>query len=275
MAVPASGAARTTRRCWRALPRTGPRSTAAGYAHLRRPLARLARPRGRVVRTVRRPGPAPVTGRGGRDPGGRGRGALPTARAGSPCAARARRRPRRRARHGGGAPRGRAPARGVAFVEGAVARRRRRGAPAGGTSSRSAWRVSTTSTATRWRSRAVPGRPAAGEWLGRDLPVGPTKGQIVHLGVDGRDRRLAHRAAAADPLPRALARGRVACGGTFEAGAGFSVCGHRRRAARAAAGVPARGARPRGGATYLETRVGLRPTSADDRALVGRLPGLG
>lgn len=27
------------------------------------------------------------------------------------------------------------------------------------------------------------------------------------------------------------------------------------------------------GATYLETRVGLRPTSADDRAAVGRLPG--
>ena len=28
-------------------------------------------------------------------------------------------------------------------------------------------------------------------------------------------------------------------------------------------------------ATYLHTRVGLRPTSADDRALVGRLPGWG
>ena len=27
------------------------------------------------------------------------------------------------------------------------------------------------------------------------------------------------------------------------------------------------------GARYLETRVGLRPTSADDRALVGRVPG--
>ena len=26
---------------------------------------------------------------------------------------------------------------------------------------------------------------------------------------------------------------------------------------------------------YLETRVGLRPTSADDRALVGRVPGWG
>ena len=26
---------------------------------------------------------------------------------------------------------------------------------------------------------------AMGEWLGAPLPVGPTKGQIVHLGVDG------------------------------------------------------------------------------------------
>ena len=28
-------------------------------------------------------------------------------------------------------------------------------------------------------------------------------------------------------------------------------------------------------ASHLETRVGLRPTSADDRAVVGRLPGWG
>jgi glycine/D-amino acid oxidase-like deaminating enzyme len=27
------------------------------------------------------------------------------------------------------------------------------------------------------------------------------------------------------------------------------------------------------GASYLETRVGLRPTTADDRAVVGRVPG--
>jgi len=68
--------------------------------------------------------------------------------------------------------------------------------------------------------------------------------------------------------------GRVACGGTFETGAGFSV-------AVTAAGLHellrecllvAPGLEH---ATYLETRVGLRPTSADDCALVGRLPGWG
>ena len=64
---------------------------------------------------------------------------------------------------------------------------------------------------------------AVGEWLGRDLPVGPTKGQIVHLGVEGETGRwpivqplLTHYLV---PWPG----GRVACGGTFETGAGFSV----------------------------------------------------
>jgi len=113
---------------------------------------------------------------------------------------------------------------------------------------------------------------AAGEWLGCNLPVGPTKGQIVHLGVEAEtggwpivQPLLTHYLV---PWPG----GRVACGGTFEAGAGFSVT-------VTAAGlhellreclVVAPGLES---ATYLQTRVGLRPTSADDRALVGRLPG--
>jgi D-amino-acid dehydrogenase len=112
---------------------------------------------------------------------------------------------------------------------------------------------------------------AAGEWLGRRLPVGPTKGQIVHLGLEAEtgdwpivQPLLTHYLV---PWPG----GRVACGGTFEVGAGYSV-------AVTAAGLHellrecllvAPGLR---GAAYLETRVGLRPTSADDRALVGRLP---
>jgi D-amino-acid dehydrogenase len=113
---------------------------------------------------------------------------------------------------------------------------------------------------------------AMGEWLGQPLPVGPTKGQIVHLGVEARTGEwpiaqplLTHYLV---PWPG----GRVACGGTFEPGAGFSV------------GVTAGGlqellrecllvAPGLAGATYGETRVGLRPTSADDRALVGRLAG--
>jgi D-amino-acid dehydrogenase len=64
----------------------------------------------------------------------------------------------------------------------------------------------------------------------------------------------------------------VVCGGTFEPGSGFSVTAtaaglHEllREALSVAPGLA--------GAVYGETRVGLRPTSADDRAIVGRLPG--
>jgi D-amino-acid dehydrogenase len=113
---------------------------------------------------------------------------------------------------------------------------------------------------------------AMGEWLGCPLPVGPTKGQIVHLGVEADTAQwpivqplLTHYLV---PWPG----GRVACGGTFEAAAGFSVTAtagglHEllRECLSVAPGLQ--------GATYLETRVGLRPTSADDRALVGRVPG--
>jgi D-amino-acid dehydrogenase len=115
---------------------------------------------------------------------------------------------------------------------------------------------------------------AMGEWLGRDLPVGPTKGQIVHLGVEAEtgvwpiaQPLLTHYLV---PWPG----GRVACGGTFETGAGFSVtvtAAGLHELLRECLGV----APGLEGARYLETRVGLRPTSADDRALVGRLPGWG
>jgi D-amino-acid dehydrogenase len=115
---------------------------------------------------------------------------------------------------------------------------------------------------------------AAGEWFAKDLPVGPTKGQIVHLGVEAETGRwpivqplLTHYLV---PWPG----GRVACGGTFETGAGFSVSVtaaglHEllRECLLVAPGLQ--------GAAYLETRVGLRPTSSDDRALVGSLPGWG
>jgi D-amino-acid dehydrogenase len=113
---------------------------------------------------------------------------------------------------------------------------------------------------------------AMGEWLGHELPVGPTKGQIVHLGVDSETGSwpiaqplLTHYLV---PWPG----GRVACGGTFEPSAGFSVNAtaaglHEllRECLSVAPGLA--------GATYGETRVGLRPTSPDDRAIVGRVPG--
>ncbi len=113
---------------------------------------------------------------------------------------------------------------------------------------------------------------AMGEWLACPLPVGPTKGQIVHLGVEDTtgdwpivQPLLTHYLV---PWPG----GRVACGGTFEVGAGFSTTA-------TAAGLyellreclaVAPGLRD---ASYLETRVGLRPTSPDDHALVGAVPG--
>ena len=113
-----------------------------------------------------------------------------------------------------------------------------------------------------------------GELLECPLPITPTKGQIVHLGTtqesDGWpivQPLLTHYLV---PWPG----GRVACGGTFEAGAGFS-------ATVTAAGlhellreclVVAPGL---ANAEYLSTRVGLRPTSPDDRPVVGAVPGWG
>lgn len=113
---------------------------------------------------------------------------------------------------------------------------------------------------------------AMGEWLGCPLPVTPTKGQIVHLGTSEESGGwpivqplLTHYLV---PWPG----GRVACGGTFEVEAGFS-------ATVTAAGVHEllreclSVAPGLAGAEYLQTRVGLRPSSPDDLPLVGTVPG--
>jgi D-amino-acid dehydrogenase len=162
-------------------------------------------------------------------------------------------------------------ARGVTFVEGPV-----HGVVAGTTGGRHVESVSVEGHRNvDCGALAVAGgawTAAAGEWLGCDLPVGPTKGQIVHLGVTAET--------GAWPIAQPLLThylvpwpgGRVACGGTFEVGAGFSVtvtAGGLHELLRECLLV----APGLGDATYMETRVGLRPTSADDRALVGRLPG--
>jgi D-amino-acid dehydrogenase len=114
----------------------------------------------------------------------------------------------------------------------------------------------------------------AGKWFDCPLPIGPTKGQIVHLGTEAdtgswpiAQPLLTHYLV---PWPG----GRVACGGTFETGAGYSTAvtaGGLHELLRECLSV-APGLQ---GASHLETRVGLRPTSADDRAVVGRLPGWG
>jgi D-amino-acid dehydrogenase len=113
---------------------------------------------------------------------------------------------------------------------------------------------------------------AMGEWLGTPLPITPTKGQIVHLAT--------REETAAWPIAQPLLThylvpwpgGRVACGGTFEVGAGFdssvTAAGlHEllRECLLVAPGLA--------GAEYLQTRVGLRPTSVDDCPVVGALRG--
>jgi D-amino-acid dehydrogenase len=113
---------------------------------------------------------------------------------------------------------------------------------------------------------------AMGQWLGHPLPIAPTKGQIVHLGVTGDSEHwpivqplLTHYLV---PWPG----GRVACGGTFEVGAGFdptvTAAGlHEllRECLTVAPGLA--------GAHYLQTRVGLRPSAIDDRPVAGAVPG--
>ncbi len=111
-----------------------------------------------------------------------------------------------------------------------------------------------------------------GEWLGCTLPISPTKGQIVHLATQEESGGwpivqplLSHYLV---PWPG----GRVACGGTFEPGAGFSVT-------VTAAGlhellreclVVAPGLAD---ASYVHTKVGLRPSAPDDRPVLGPVPG--
>ena len=122
-----------------------------------------------------------------------------------------------------------------------------------------------------WSARAA-------AWLGAELPVTPTKGQIVHVVLPtgaGGDAGSARWPIVQPVLNFYLVPwpdGRVACGGTFEPELGFdtraTAAGMRdllRECLTIAPGLAT--------ATFHEVRVGLRPTSADDRPLLGRLPG--
>ena len=115
------------------------------------------------------------------------------------------------------------------------ARGRRRGCARAATSNPSAWRGTATSSAPPWRWRAGPGRRPRGSGSAGTSRSGPTKGQIVHLGVEAETGRwpivqplLTHYLV---PWPG----GRVACGGTFETGRRVLRHRHGRRPARAAA----------------------------------------
>jgi D-amino-acid dehydrogenase len=126
--------------------------------------------------------------------------------------------------------------------------------------------------------------PGAARRLGVDLPVTPTKGQIVHVALPALDRAdaggIEGSASGRWPLVQPILNfylvpwpgGRVACGGTFEADAGFDcrpTAGGLRDLMRECVAI----APGLVDATFLEVRVGLRPTSADDRPLLGPLPG--
>jgi D-amino-acid dehydrogenase len=121
---------------------------------------------------------------------------------------------------------------------------------------------------------------AGGAWstemaatFGTTIPVGPLKGQILHLSLPDTDSR-------SWPIVQPVlgfylvpwSDGRVACGGTMEAPAGFD---HRptadgihqllRECLRIAPGLSQ--------ATVIEVRVGSRPATPDSRPILGRLPG--
>ena len=127
---------------------------------------------------------------------------------------------------------------------------------------------------------------AAGRWLDVELPVTATKGQIVHVVLPDAARPDGHppdtdgTPSGRWPIVQPILNfylvpwpgGRVACGGTFEAEAGFdtrpTAGGLRDLLRECVAIAPGLAA-----ATFAEVRVGLRPTSVDDRPLLGPLPG--
>jgi D-amino-acid dehydrogenase len=112
-----------------------------------------------------------------------------------------------------------------------------------------------------------------GKQLGVQLPVGPVRGQIAHLGVADHDTGswpIVQQVYGHYMVP--WADHRVAVGATVEE-AGFApdvtaggVNEIMREALRVMPGLA--------GATLREVRVGLRPTSLDDAPLLGPLPGI-
>jgi D-amino-acid dehydrogenase len=118
-----------------------------------------------------------------------------------------------------------------------------------------------------------------GEQLGCPIPVGPVKGQIVHMqlpvsgsadGVDSGQWPIV--SPVFNHYLVAWPGGRVACGGTYEPAARFeagaTVAGLEellRSCLHIAPGLA--------GAAVVDVRVGLRPVSGDDLPVLGPVPG--
>jgi D-amino-acid dehydrogenase len=115
--------------------------------------------------------------------------------------------------------------------------------------------------------------PALGDQLGVSIPVTPVRGQIVHVRLEGVET-------GGWPIISPLLSqyivpwpgGRVVVGATLEPDAGFDA---RPTAAgmRQLFGEMLRLAPGLADATFVEIRAGLRPVSADDFPVLGRLPG--
>ncbi|MFN8474035.1 MAG: FAD-dependent oxidoreductase [Anaerolineae bacterium] len=115
---------------------------------------------------------------------------------------------------------------------------------------------------------------AFGEALGVTIPVAPQRGQIIHLGLPTTDTEgwpvvNSFRGHYIVPWPN-----RMVAGATRETGSGFApyvtasgVAEVLREAMRVAPGLAE--------ATVLETRVGLRPLSADGLPVLGPVPDVG
>ena len=116
--------------------------------------------------------------------------------------------------------------------------------------------------------------PRFEEELGASIPVEPQKGQILHLELPDRPDSAAWPMVEAltDQYQVAWPGGRVVVGATRETGSGFDVrptaAGTKHvldEALRVAPGL--------GDARIVETRVGLRPLTADLMPVIGRVPG--
>jgi D-amino-acid dehydrogenase len=121
--------------------------------------------------------------------------------------------------------------------------------------------------------------PSFGRQLGIEIPVAPVKGQIVHVQLpaltDGSAVASGGWPIVSPVLTHyvvAWPEGRLACGGTYESDAGFdvrpTVAGVAELLGACLAIAPGLAA-----ATVVEVRVGLRPVSADDLPVLGRVPG--
>lgn len=123
---------------------------------------------------------------------------------------------------------------------------------------------------------------ATGAWndawpapLAAAVPVGPQRGQILHLDLPGTDTSgWPVITGSGDPYLLAFPPNRIVAGATREDGTGFD---YRVTAGGQADLLAATLARAPGlaSATVAETRVGFRPFAPDGLPVLGRAPGLG